>query len=285
MKTQRDSAEAANGACASPDAVKQAVVGVFDRAARTYDQVVTFFKPLGEAVVKAGQVSAGDDVVDLACGRGAVLFPATAAAGSTGTVAGFDLAPTMVELTRGEVERRGLTNVSVELGDAQDPPLPPASADVVLCGMGLFLVPDAPATLAAWARLLRPGGRVAVSVFGHMDPLWDRDDFPLRRFSGARPAAQPPGRNVLVAGVLEEELASAGFGGITEQVVQCDVVFRDVEQWWEWGWGNGIRRQLENVPPGARANTLDDLRRWLEPVTDAAGLHWRPAVRVLAAHL
>ena len=38
-------------------------------------------------------------------------------------------------------------------------------------------------------------------------------------------------------------------GVLTEQVVSCDVVFRDVEHWWEWGWGNGVRRLLEQVPP------------------------------------
>ncbi|WP_370518238.1 class I SAM-dependent methyltransferase [Micromonospora sp. AMSO31t] len=95
-------------------------------------------------------------MLDVGCGRGAVLFPAARATRPTGQVLGTDLAPGMVELTRQDVAKADMRHVSVRLGDAQAPELPAASFDVVLAGLVVVLLPDPPGALSAYARLLRP---------------------------------------------------------------------------------------------------------------------------------
>lgn len=104
------------------------IVDVFEQAASSYDRTeVSYFKPFGTALVSCAGIRPGDHVLDVGCGRGAVLLPAAEATGPTGHVTGIDLAPTMVTLTADDVARAGLTQVEVRLGDAQQPSFAPHS--------------------------------------------------------------------------------------------------------------------------------------------------------------
>jgi len=95
------------------------------------------------------------DVADLACGTGSLT---ALAAGLGHKVAGVDLAATMLERARAKaLDFAG--QVTFTLGDVSDPPIEPASVDVVLARHILWTLPDPLAALARWRSLLRPGGR------------------------------------------------------------------------------------------------------------------------------
>ncbi|MEP7191568.1 MAG: class I SAM-dependent methyltransferase [Actinomycetota bacterium] len=95
------------------------------------------------------------DVVDLACGTGSLTV---LAAGLGHRVAGVDLAGNMVQRARAKaLDVAG--QVSFTLGDVSDPPIEPASVDVILARHILWTLPDPWAALARWRSLLRPGGR------------------------------------------------------------------------------------------------------------------------------
>ena len=73
------------------------VSGVFDRAASTYDEVAgAYHDHFGARLVEFVGVGPGGVVLDVGCGRGAILMPAAARVGSSGTVVGVDLSPEMV---------------------------------------------------------------------------------------------------------------------------------------------------------------------------------------------
>jgi ubiquinone/menaquinone biosynthesis C-methylase UbiE len=74
-------------------AAKAETAGVFSRVAPTYDTVIPFFQTFGRHLVAAASLRPGERVLDLACGRGAVLFPAALAVGEQGSVLGIDIAP------------------------------------------------------------------------------------------------------------------------------------------------------------------------------------------------
>ncbi|VXC02246.1 class I SAM-dependent methyltransferase [Nocardioides sp. AX2bis] len=96
------------------------------------------------------------DVVDLGCGTGSL---AVLLAEQGHRVRGTDLAPAMVAAARAKAESAGVADrVTVVEGDAGHPSYEPGSADVVLCRHVLWALPDPAAALAAWGRLLRPGG-------------------------------------------------------------------------------------------------------------------------------
>jgi ubiquinone/menaquinone biosynthesis C-methylase UbiE len=103
-------------------------------------------------------------VLDVACGTGTVARRAAQRVGSDGMVAGVDFNPEMLTAARVLAEQAGLT---VEWREAQARALPFAdeSFDLVTCQQGLQFFPDRGAALAEMARVLRPGGRVALAIW------------------------------------------------------------------------------------------------------------------------
>jgi len=81
----------------------------FDRAAETYDRVgVDLFQPIAARLLEGLEPKVGERVLDIGCGRGAVLVPLAAAVGRTGRATGLDLAPQMVAAAADEAARAGL---------------------------------------------------------------------------------------------------------------------------------------------------------------------------------
>ena len=125
-------------------------------------------EPASQNLSPSNSPRVGDRLLDVGCGPGASLIPATAVVGTAGSVTGIDLAPGMVTATAAELDRLGLSQASVRIGDAAAPDFPDGSFDAVLAGLVLFFLPDPVAAARKYAQLLRPGGRLAVSTFQEM---------------------------------------------------------------------------------------------------------------------
>lgn len=117
-----------------------------------------------DLVAEAG-VKPGDRVLDVACGTGIVARHALKKALPGGSVVGSDINAPMLDAARSIASDLELTNIEWHLGDATELPFEDASFDVVLCQQGLQFIPDKSGVLREMARVLRPGGRVAVSVW------------------------------------------------------------------------------------------------------------------------
>lgn len=230
---------------------KQGVAAVFDRGADVYDQLgVDFFTPAARDLVDRAGVGAGERVLDVGTGRGAVLFAAAAAVGDSGHVVGIDLAPRMLELTGSQAAERRLHNVTAVLGDAERPDFPDGAFDAVLAGLVIFFLPDPAAALRRYAALLSPGGRIGFSTFAASDPVFEAAMRTFGRFvPGDVPArderqgpfGSPDGiRDVVTAnGFLAPGIDEAGYVSR----------FRDADHWLAWVWSHGGRSTLERVPP------------------------------------
>ncbi|WP_426571928.1 class I SAM-dependent methyltransferase [Aquihabitans sp. McL0605] len=153
-----------------PPDPKAVVGGTFSAAAETYDQVIPFFAPFGRALVAAADLNRGARVLDVASGRGACLFRALESVGPEGSVVGIDLAPGMVDALAADLAARGIANASVQVGDAEALDLPAGSFDAVLAGFMIFFAPDPDRVLAEFARVLKPGGVVALTIFDGSTP-------------------------------------------------------------------------------------------------------------------
>ena len=115
----------------------------------------------------------GDVVVDLGSGGGIDCFLAARRVGAEGRVIGVDMTPEMIERARANAAKTGAANVEFRLGQIEDLPVQDASADVVISNCVINLSPDKPRVFREMYRILKSGGRVAVSDIVTSGPLPD----------------------------------------------------------------------------------------------------------------
>lgn len=237
--------------------------GVFDRAAATYDAVgVPWFGPIAEGLVAELAPQPGERVLDVGCGRGAVLARVARLVGPGGGATGIDLAPEMVRRTAEDLA--DLAWVDVRVDDAEAPDLPPAAFDVVASSLVLFFLREPVAALRRWVGLLVPNGRLGVTTFTGEDPRWRAvDDLFL-------PYLPPSLRDALTSGAEGPFESDAGVAALLADAGLVDVrtarrtvraTFRDVDQLVAFSWSHGQRAMWEAVPPaerdGVRARIVD----------------------------
>ena len=184
-------------------------------AAENYER---YFLPVIGAPIAADLIDAcalrrGQRVVDVACGTGVVARLAAARVGPAGAVTGVDVTPAMLAVAR-SISADG-PPIDWHEASAGKLPLPDASADVVLCSLGLQFFPDREAALREMRRILVPGGRLAVNAPGPTPPLFMVLHDALGEHVG--PGAAAFVRTVFAlhgADEIRRLLADSGFDGV-----------------------------------------------------------------------
>ena len=142
------------------------VRGMFDRIAGVYDlmnsaMTVGLHHRWRERAADRAEVNAGDRALDICCGTGDLALELAGRVGPNGEVIGCDFSEQMLELARVKAGERG-AQVRFEWADALELPYEAASFDAVTVGFGVRNLAELDRGLAEMARVLRPGGRLAI---------------------------------------------------------------------------------------------------------------------------
>lgn len=243
---------------------------LFDALAPDYDRdgqgCFTYF---GRSLVDALGIAGGQRVLDVACGRGAILFPAGERVGAAGAVVGVDLSAGMVRATQEEAMRRGLP-ADIRVMDAERLDFPDASFDRVLCGFGLMFFPAVATALGEFRRVLRPGGRLGISTWRATEAQ-DLAIVPTQMG-----ITHPAGAEVLrfkEPADLERALTDAGFTGVRTRLAEQTFRYADLDEYWQNARGTGMRAWLDLLDDAQVARARAALAERLRPHQHDDGIH------------
>ncbi|MGH2954974.1 MAG: arsenite methyltransferase [Solirubrobacterales bacterium] len=152
----------------------------------------------------------GETVLDLGSGGGIDVLLSARRVGPTGFAYGLDMTDEMLELARANQRQAGVENVAFLRGTIEDVPLPDDSVDVIISNCVINLSADKGAVFREAARVLRPGGRFAVTDIVADDDMDDATRRDMAQWTGCVAGALTPDD-------FRSELAAAGFEAVEIQ--------------------------------------------------------------------
>jgi SAM-dependent methyltransferase len=133
----------------------------------------------GATCVERARLRPGERVLDLATGPGLTAFAAGAAVGRAGSVLGVDISERMVALASARARATGATQVSFQRRDLEETGAAEGGFDAVLCAFGLMFAADRRRAFAEMARVLAPGGRASLVLWGQRAACGWAEMFPI----------------------------------------------------------------------------------------------------------
>lgn len=226
---------------------KQWVSAVFDRTATTYGQYGdAFFDYFGQALVNQVNLKPGQTVLDVATGRGAVLYPLTNTLGASGKLIGIDISPRMIQETSKELAQKKLEWIELRCMDAEELDFPEATFDAVFCGFALFFLPNVPKALSEFKRVLKPGGTLAISTWGEDSQVDQIIGNAFKIYDNPKGIIATP----LWSGEeLKKVLIDAAFQSVQIVEETKQFFYHSLEELWDRLWNQASRAKLEQLTP------------------------------------
>lgn len=232
----------------------------YNAAADHFDHPAnTFWDRFGRATVDRLGLKPGQSVLDVCSGSGASAIPAAEKVGPDGHVLGVDLAENLLQLADAKARRLGLGNVEFRVGDLMSLGFADGRFDAVICVFGIFFLPDMPAAVRELWRMVRPGGKLAITTWGpnFFEPansaFWKaiQEEAPQlhKSFNPWDRISEPSG----LGAMLRE-------GGIEHCEIAAEAGTHPVaspQAWWTMLMGSGYRGTLDQLDAAALARVRE----------------------------
>jgi SAM-dependent methyltransferase len=230
----------------------------------------------------------GDTLLELSAGPGDTGFAAAMLVGERGRLISTDFSPNMVEVARRRGVELGLANVDYRVIDAESMELDADSVDGVLCQSGYMLMADPAAALSETRRVLRPRGRLALSVWGapERNP-WAAIGGRFLVERGHMPPPEPGAPGIFAMASEQRTralLEGAGFTDVRTDEVPVKWAFRDLDEYERWVTevAGAFALVVRGLPESERESLRSELEDAFRPFA-ADGGYELPGVALCAA--
>lgn len=259
-----------------PEAYRAAEHAGYEQVAADYDRwLAAATAQFAEPLLDLAALQPGERVLDAACGPGVLTLRALPRLRPGGTCLGVDFSGRMIQIAR--TNAGGIRGVQFDEMDVEHLSLPDAMFDVAVCGFGVMHFPDPARALAELRRVLKPGGRMALSVWADLSRV-EFMKIMLDAVKDAAPGAGfPPGPPMFGLGTdtaLGPLLAEAGFSRPRYREAVTRLTFPSFDAWWNALVLGAARLGgvVRAMPDDARNRMRADLQSALASRTGPEGL-------------
>lgn len=215
--------------------------------AETFDRWLPYIEPVGDRLIELADIKPGQAILDIACGTGEPALTIARRFGPQVTVTGVDASPAMIERAAQKAAAESLAHLNYRVMPAERLDVPGGHFDRVVSRFGLMLFDDSLAGAREMWRVLRPGGRAAIAVWGVLSqmnsvyPLW-------RLLPDYLPAAERPPEPRMTSlgepGALESVLTNAGWSGIAVAPFTVTYRFDNPRAYWDLNTETGLFKDI-----------------------------------------
>ncbi len=164
----------------NPDLQRRVQRYGWDKASEFYEKSwQAQLKPAHDLLLEKVKVKSGESILDIAAGTGLITFRLAELLGSEGKILATDISDEMVKIGKELTLSKGISNVAFERMDAENLNIEDSTFDLVTCALGIMYFPDPDISLAEMFRVLKPGGKAVVAIWGSRKKCGWAEIFPI----------------------------------------------------------------------------------------------------------
>ncbi|MBM7616184.1 class I SAM-dependent methyltransferase [Alkaliphilus hydrothermalis] len=225
--------------------------GIFNRVAANYDSIgPNYFTYFGQKLVEYATIKEESTLLDVACGKGASLFPASHSVGEKGHIIGIDFSQEMINETQLQIHKQNLCNAKLIQMDAELLDFPDNYFDNVLCGLAITFFSNPISSVEEMYRVLKDGGKLGLSTWkqreqrGVLDKAYSKAFPEIQQKKSVNVSSRPDFGSIEG---IERILKNAGFRNIDIIVEEKTFYYNNEEEWWQEQWTNATRGFFEHI--------------------------------------
>jgi ubiquinone/menaquinone biosynthesis C-methylase UbiE len=213
------------------------------------DGPLSFWDRYGRRTVEKASLLPGASVLDVGCGSGASAIPAALSVGPSGRVIGIDLAQRLLDVARAKSIAQRLNNIEFRRADMEAAGYADSSFDAVICVFAIFFVPDMVKQVRELWRLVRLGGKLAITTWGPR--MFEPGS---QAWWSAVKAARPdlvnsvnPWERITTPQAVRQLLSDGGIENAAVTAEDGRQALQSPEDWWTIVLGSGYRWTVEQM--------------------------------------